>query len=68
VRKDRDHRTVDELPVGSFRTLLGELVTLTRNRVVPSGVPDSAAFEVLAEPTALQARAFELLGVSPAAV
>jgi hypothetical protein len=68
VRKDRDHRAADELPVGSFRILLGELVTLTRNRVVPAGVPETAAFEVLAEPTPLQARAFELLGVSPAAM
>ena len=37
----------------------------TRNRVVPAGAGDEAAFEVLAEPTPLQARAFELIGVSP---
>jgi hypothetical protein len=68
VRKDRDHRTADGFPVHSFATLLGELATLTRNRVVPAGVGDEAAFDVLAEPTPLQARAFELIGVSPASV
>jgi hypothetical protein len=68
VRKDRDHRTADGFPVHSFRTLLGELATLTRNRVVPAGVADEAAFDVLAEPTPLQARAFELIGVSPASL
>jgi hypothetical protein len=46
---------------------MGELATLTRNRVVPAGTDEQAAFEILAEPTPLQARAFELIGVSPAA-
>lgn len=68
LRKERDHRTPDGLPVGSFRTLLGELATLARNRVVLGGAPDSAAFDVLTEPTPLQARALELLGVSPASL
>jgi hypothetical protein len=63
-RKDRGHVTADGLPVHSFKTLLAELATLTRNRVVPAGADEDAAFEVLAEPTPLQARAFELLGVS----
>ena len=43
-----------------------ELATLTRNRVVPAGADERAAFDVLAEPTPLQVRAFELIGVSPA--
>ena len=64
-RKERDHVTADGLPVHSFKTLLAELATLTRNRVVPAGADEGAAFEILAEPTPLQARAFELLGVSP---
>jgi hypothetical protein len=68
VRKARAHRTADDLPVGSFRTLLRHLATLTRNRVLPVGAPDAAAIDILAEPTPLQARAFELIGVSPAAV
>jgi len=45
-----------------------ELATLTRNRVVPAGPADDAAFDVLAEPTPLQARAFDLIGVSPTAL
>jgi len=64
IRKDRDHRTPDGLAVHSFPTLLAELATLTRNRVIPAGVDEGAAFEVLTEPTPLQARAFALIGVS----
>jgi hypothetical protein len=45
---------------------MGGLATLTRNRVVPAGTNEQAAFEIPAEPTPLQARAFELIGVSPA--
>ena len=65
-RKERDHRTPEGFPVHSFPTLLAELATLTRNRVVPAGAEEAAAFEILTEPTPLQARAFELIGVSPA--
>ena len=65
LRKERDHRTPDGLPVHSFPTLLAELATLTRNRVVPAGADERAAFELLSQPTPLQARAFELIGVSP---
>lgn len=67
-RKDREHVTPDGFAVHSFRTLMGELATLTRNRVVPAGVDERATFDVLAEATPLQARAFELLGVSPASL
>jgi len=65
--KDRLHRTPDDLPVHSFRTLLAELGTLTRNRVVLGGADERAAFELLAEATPLQARALGLIGVSPLA-
>ena len=65
LRKDRDHVTPDGFAVHSFRTLMTELATLTRNRVVPAGADERAAFDVLAEATPLQARAFELIGVSP---
>ena len=68
IAKERDHRTPDGLRVGSFRTLMAELATLTRNRVVPAGLGEEAAFDVLSEPTPLQARAFELIGVAPASV
>lgn len=66
--KERDHRTPDGLPVGSFRTLLRHLATLTENRIVPAGLDDRAAFRQLSVPTALQDRAFELLGFTPASV
>ena len=65
IAKEHAHRTPDGLPVGSFRTLLAELATHTRNRVVPPGADERAAFEVLSEPTPLQARALELIEVSP---
>ena len=66
--KERDHVTPEGFPVHSFPTLLAELATLTRNRVVPAGAGEAAAFELLSQPTPLQARAFELIGVSPASV
>jgi len=68
IAKERDHRTPDGLRVGSFATLMTELATLTRNRVVPAGADERAAFELLTEPTPLQARALALIGVSPASV
>jgi len=68
LRKERDHRTPDGFAVHSFPTLLAELATLTRNRVIPAGANEQAAFQILAETTPLQARAFELIGVSPAAL
>ena len=68
MAKERDHRTPDGLRVGSFATLMAELATLTRNRVVPAGLSEEAAFDVLTEATPLQARAFALIGVSPASV
>jgi hypothetical protein len=68
LAKERDHRTPDGLRVGSFATLMAELATLTRNRVVPVGLGEEAAFEIPSEPTPLQARALALIGVSPASV
>jgi len=62
--KDRTKRTEEGFPVHSFRTLLADLATLTKNKVRPSGV-DSGEFFVLSEPTLVQRRAFDLLGVNP---
>ncbi|KRT60332.1 MAG: transposase [Chloroflexi bacterium CSP1-4] len=68
-RKDRRQRTSDEeLPVGSFRTLLRHLATLTENRIAPRGADEAAAYTQLTLPTPLQARAFELLGFAPGSV
>ena len=56
-------RTDDDLPVHSFRTLLTDLGTLTANRMqVAEG---GATFTLQTEPTPLQQRCFELLGVTP---
>ena len=68
LAKARTQRLADGSPVHSFGTLLGELATLTRNRVVPVGAPDEAAFELVAIPTPLQARALSLLELTPSSV
>src|SRR5215467_5585688 len=59
-RKAKTKRTDDGLPVHSFRTLLADLATLTRNTVRWANAP---AMVLLASPTQIQQRAFDLLGV-----
>jgi hypothetical protein len=68
LAKEREHRTPDGFPVHSFGTLLGHLATLTENRIVPEGLDERAAFRQLSVPTALQDRAFQLLGFTAASV
>jgi hypothetical protein len=63
--KERLHRTPDGLPVHGFRSLLAELGTLTRNRVVLAGSDERSAFDILAEATPLQARALALAAAPP---
>ena len=56
-------RTDDHLPVHSFRTLLADLGTLTANTMqVTEG---DATFRLQTQPTPMQQRCFELLGVTP---
>ena len=62
-RKARTKQTDDGVPVHSFRTLLADLATLTRNTV---RFARSASFPLLATPTAIQRRALDLLGLQPA--
>jgi hypothetical protein len=59
-RKAQTKRTEDGLPVHSLETLLEDLATLTKNRMRFG----RATFDQVAQPTPLQKRAFELLGVS----
>jgi transposase len=59
--KDLTKRTEEGLPVHSFRTLLSDLGTLAKNLVRTTGSPP---FYVLTQPTALQRRALDLLGVA----
>jgi hypothetical protein len=63
--KEGTHRTPDGLPVHGFRSLLAELGTLTRNRVVLAGSDERSAFDILAEATPLQARALALAAAPP---
>jgi hypothetical protein len=58
-RKANTKRTDDSLPVHS---LLADLATLTRNTVRWANAP---AMALLASPTQIQQRAFDLLGVKP---
>ena len=60
--KARSKRTADGLPVHSFRTLLGDLATVAKNRVVPK-LPGSEPFYTITRPTKLQRQALALLGV-----
>ena len=62
-RKKAERRTPDGLPVHSFDTLLEELGTLCRNRCRIQADPSGAIFTQDTQPTELQARVFELLGL-----
>jgi transposase len=59
-RKDCSKRTEDGMPVHSFRTLLKDLATLTRNQVRVG----EQTMQMLATPTPVQERALQLLQVS----
>jgi Transposase DDE domain len=59
-RKASKKRTDDGHPVHSFRTLLADLATLTRNTVRYGKAP---AIAMLATPSEIQQRAFDLLDV-----
>ena len=61
-RKAATRRTDDGLPVHSFRSLIDDLATLCLNKVSLPSNP-KYRFDLPTTPTALQARAFELLGV-----
>jgi Transposase DDE domain len=61
--KDKTKQTEDGLPVHSFRTLLADLGTLAKNRVRVRGESGSEFYE-LTQPTPLQQRALDLLGMA----
>lgn len=62
-RKAQTKRTADGLPVHSFRSLMADLATLTRN-TVRFGRDHTTT--LLATPTEIQRRALQLLDVQPA--
>jgi hypothetical protein len=54
--------TQDGTPVHSFQSLLRDLATIAKNRIQPED--SSSSFDMCTRPTALQQRAFDLLGVA----
>ena len=62
-RKAATRHTDDGLPVHSFRSLLDDLATVTRNTMAMAENPD-ASFVLYPQLTQIQARAFQLLGVA----
>ena len=59
--------TPDGLPVHSLKTLLADLATLTLNQVALPTQPEQP-FSLIAQPTLLQRKAFELLQIDPAKI
>jgi DDE family transposase len=62
-RKAITKLTADETPVHSFHTLLSDLATVAKNRILPN-TKDPLPFDLITTPTPLQQRAFDLLGVN----
>ena len=63
-RKAATKRTDDGLPVHSFRSLLAELATFSRNTMAMAAAPHDP-FLLYPQQTPTQLRAFELLAVQP---
>jgi transposase len=64
VAKQTTGVTPDGLPVHSFQSLLADLGSLTLNKIV-TPLTDTYEITAYATPTALQRKAFNLLGVDP---
>jgi transposase len=62
LSKARSKRTAAGLPVQSFRDLLRNLATITKNRIQPTH-KSFPPFDLITRPTSLQRRALELLGL-----
>jgi transposase len=62
-RKALTKQTGEGLKVHSFQTLLGDLATIVKNRIQPNDKA-IAPFDMLTQPTMIQQRAFDLLGVT----
>lgn len=63
TRKADTKQTSERLPVHSFQSLLGDLATIVKNRIQPKD-KKIAAFDMLTNPTVIQQRALDLLGVT----
>ena len=62
-RKALTKLSADDCPLHSFQTLLSDLATVAKNRILPDTQP-SVPFDLITTPTDLQQRAFDLLGVN----
>ncbi|MCP6762339.1 MAG: IS1634 family transposase [Fischerella sp. CENA71] len=62
--KARTKRNSDNLPVHSFQTLLADLGTIALNRIQSTIEGASFVFDKITEPTRVQQKALNLLGVS----
>lgn len=60
--KASSKHTADGLPVHSFRTLLKDLATITKNQIQPN-IPDAPQFEKITQPTRTQRRILDLLEI-----
>jgi transposase len=63
-KKARCKRNIENFPVHSFSTLLKDLGTITQNKIQINLKRESVSFEKITQPTALQQKALDLLGVS----
>lgn len=65
LAKARTKRTSDNLPVHSFQTLLADLGTIVKNQIqsILKGA-NEIVFDKITEPTKMQQKALDLLGVS----
>jgi len=62
-RKALTKLSANDCPLHSFQTLLSDLATVAKNRILPDTQP-SVPFDLITTPTDLQQRAFDLLGVN----
>jgi transposase len=65
TQKKHQRQTADGLPIHSFDTLLMALSTRCRNHCHSKADPNTKDFTLTTEPSPLQRRAFELLGIKP---
>ena len=64
LQKAHTKKTAEGSPVHSFHTLLENLATVVKNTIKPKGL-ELDPFVKITNPTPLQQKAFDLLGVSP---
>ncbi len=64
LAKARTKGTADNLPVHSFQTLLADLGTIAHNEIMATMEGSSWVFDKITQPTIVQQKALDLLGVS----